>query len=118
MSSTSFEFDYFISIVKYVLFYFLNLGILPFLFEKMNLNRNQKRKLIRDFSMISDDSQIYNEIKMKKFKKSEENIFKSTNIVGDVDPKSQNNLEFLIRTNTYDDRNENIIHEKDEEYNI
>ncbi len=80
------------------------------------MNSAQKKKIFMNLSMLSDDMKIFNQSSLEKIVKNEDNIFKSTNIIGDVDPKTLNNLEFLLRNNTYEETND-IIKEQDEEYN-
>jgi hypothetical protein len=81
----------------------------------MKMNKSQKKKIFMNLSMTSDDMTMFNQSALEKIEKNEDNIFKSTNIIGDVDPKTINNLEFLLRNNTYEEPE--IIKEQDEEYN-
>lgn len=120
--SPSFEFDYFLSIIKYISFYYLLLGCLPLVFEKLKLNKNHEFRRASRMARLSQaisNYQNYNtaddELRTKEY-----NIFKNTNIIGGVDPKTHgNNLEFLIRTdneeNYHDDENRDVIMERDEE---
>lgn len=98
------------------------LGCLPLAFDKLKLNKNYEyirtSKMTRLSQAISN-YQNYNlsddEIKTKEY-----NIFKNTNIIGGVDPKTHgNNLEFLIRTDNDEnynyDENRDVIMERDEE---
>ncbi len=54
--TTSYEFNYFMSVVKYSLFYYLFMGVFPLLFEKMDMNSVKRKRnlLFRNSDMMED----------------------------------------------------------------
>lgn len=101
------------------------LGCLPLAFEKLKINRNHNefRRVSRMMRMSQAVSNYQNyNLSDDEMRTKEYNIFKSTNIIGGVDPKTHgNNLEFLIRSDNDEndnynfDENRDVILERDEE---
>jgi len=98
------------------------LGCLPLAFEKLKLNKNHEfRRASRQTRLKQAISNYKNyNLSDDETRIKENNIFKNTNIIGGVDPKTHgDNLEFLIRSDNqekYDeDENRDVILERDEE---
>jgi hypothetical protein len=103
-----------IACLKYFFVYYVTLGVVPLMFDKLNLNLNDDKSIY----MKSD---ISNEIKNSRFtifpireseadretsnlpgialNKSNNNLFKNSVLVKHIEPKDKDeNLEFLIKS--------------------
>ena len=92
------------------------MGIIPLFYEKFNLNKFHEYSNPYSSGKETDimcNFVNFNSFAEKEITKSKDYIFKHTNIVGDVDQQTYNNLEFLIVNNNENDID--VILEKDEE---
>jgi len=97
------------------------LGCFPLLFEKCKLNKSHEIRASK-FNRLSEAISNYHNYNLSddEMKRKEFNIFKRTNIIGGVDPKTlNNNLEFLIRNENEENYNYidngDVILEREEE---
>lgn len=91
----------------------------------MRMNKNYDNFYISKKTRLSQAMTNYYNYSLddSQLKRREYNIFKNTNIIGGVDPKTHNNnLEFLIVPNendenydNKDDKDRDVILEKDDE---
>jgi hypothetical protein len=74
--------------IKYIFFYYISMGLLPILFDKMSLNRNPqspRKNIIKHSNTGFSDKEI-------PFK-----LYTKSMIIGGINPKASEQLEFLIR---------------------
>ena len=91
------------------MFYFIMMGFIPLLFQKLNLNKNTK-PLMKSKSLLFSSS-ILSYKKGGDFKSTENisqdkemrnNLYSQSILVGGVDPKTKDDrLEFLLSKQTY-----------------
>jgi hypothetical protein len=96
INTNSFEFDYMILTIKYLFFYYIFMGLMPLLFEKLKLNNNKVKQRPPHPS------------KSSKFvdRPSYKSIYTKSIIVNDITPKTMGeNFTFIDKNELYYDNN-------------
>ncbi len=103
-----------IACLKYFFVYYVTLGVVPLLFDKLNLNMNDDRSMYMKSEISKDiktsnftifpirESEADRETSLLPglaLNKSNTNLFKNSVLVKHVEPKDKDeNLEFLIKS--------------------
>jgi hypothetical protein len=92
------------------------MGLLPILFDKLNLNKKINKSYLKKKSLFSQSLFLSNNSDRKDYEKTPEfkkkELYTKTIIVGGLEAKhSLENLEFLIGKQTFNEGNGDLLNE-------